>query len=54
MHHMLKLVKESMQNAQDWTKFYKNKISTPWDFEVKDWIFLRVKPYYSGLKLGKC
>jgi hypothetical protein len=36
MHHTLKLFKESMQSAQDWAKFYKDKNCTPQEFEVND------------------
>jgi hypothetical protein len=36
MHHTFKLVKESMQSAQDRAKFYKDKNCTPQESEVND------------------
>jgi hypothetical protein len=40
MHHTLKLVKESLQSAQDQANFYAYINYTPQEFEMNDWVFL--------------
>jgi len=40
MQHTLKLVKESMQCAQEWAKFYVEKNQSPTTYEVNDKMFL--------------
>jgi hypothetical protein len=40
MQHTLKLVKESMQCAQEWAKFYVEKNQSPTTYEINDKMFL--------------
>ncbi len=53
MQCTLKLVKESIENAQEQVKFYANKNWNPREFEVNEKVFLRVKLLRSALRLRK-
>jgi hypothetical protein len=54
MQHTLKLVKESMQRAREWAKFYVEKNQSPTTYEVNGKMFLIIKPLSSDLRLRKC
>ncbi len=53
MQYTLKLVKKSIENAQEQAKFYADKNWSPREFVINEKTFLRVKPLKSALRLRK-
>jgi hypothetical protein len=54
VQYILKLIKENMQNAQKWAKFYANINQNPIFFEIIHKVLLKMKPVKNDLRLGKC
>ncbi len=52
VQYILKLIKENMQNAQKWAKFYANINQNPNFFEIIHKVLLKMKPVKNDLRLG--